>query len=393
VKASSLLRAAVGNVVVPAAVAVLLFLLLEGGCRMIGRVRTGEWPKTRAEAYTEFVRKIGKAYQVHPLLVVCGRPNAVLRAVGKEVRFNARGQRGTNVLDLTMPKPAGRFRIVCEGGSTTFDLLAENNAATWPARLGVLLAPDDVDVANAGFSGWTSLESLISLEIRDVDLRPDLVVVYSGVNDLQPAGYEPFSRDYTAGHAEILPRVTGVVPVPVRLVSRSLFIESLLDLLRPGRPEGAEGYAPAYGWKGGPRKDDIPAEAVAVYERNLRSTIGVAAAHGARVLLVTQAARIRAGSSRADNEWLRGWTPGLTSAGYLAGLARYNAVAKKLGDEGAALFLDPFAGGAFGDADFLDPVHFSAAGSEKFARLLAGFIESRLPAREPHRSAPATIAR
>lgn len=387
------LRFAVANFFAPAAIAVVLFLLLEGGCRMVGRVRTGEWPKTRAEAYTEFVRKVGKAYRLHPILVVCGRPNAVLEAVGKEVRFNARGQRGTNVLDLPVPKPAGRFRIVCEGGSTTFDLLARNNAATWPARLGALLAPDDVDVANAGFPGWTSLESLLSLEIRDVDLRPDLVVVYSGVNDLQPAGHQPFVPDYSAGHAEILPRVTGVVPVPVRLVSRFLFVETLLDWLRPGRPEGVEGYAPAYSWSGGARKDDIPAEAVAVYERNLRSTIGVAAAHGAKVLLVTQAARIRTGAASADDEWLKGWTPGLTSAGYLAGLARYNAVARKLGDEGTALFLDPFAGGAFGDGDFLDPVHFSAAGSEKFSRILAGFVESRFLAREARRSAPATIAR
>ena len=388
-----LLRLLAANLVAPFAIAVALFLLLEGGCRVVGRVRSGSWPESRAEAYTDFVRKIGKAYRLHPVLVVAGRPNAVLEAAGKEVVFNARGQRGTNVLDLPQPKPAGRFRIVCEGGSTTFDLLAENNAATWPARLGRALEKKDVDVANAGFPGWTSLESLLSLEIRDVDLGPDLVVVYSGVNDLQPAGHEPFAPDYSAGHAEILPRVTGVVPVPVRLVSRSLFLEKVLDRLQPGRPEGAEGYAPAYAWTGGARKDDIPAEAVAVYERNLRSTIGVASAHGARVLLVAQAARIRTGSAAADNEWLKGWTPGLSSAGYLAGLARYNAVAKRLGDEGAALFLDPFGGGGFGDGDFLDPVHFSAAGSEKFARLLSSYVESHFLGAERRGDVPATIAR
>ena len=388
-----LLRLLGANVVAPAAIAVGLFLLLEGGCRVTGRVKSGEWPRTRAEAYTDFVRKIGKAYRLHPVLGVAGRPDAVLKAAGKEVVFNARGQRGTNVLNLQVPKPPGRFRIVCEGGSTTFDLLAENNAATWPARLGRALDGKNVDVANAGFPGWTSLESLLSLEIRDLDLAPDLVVVFSGVNDLQPAGHVPFAPDYSVGHAEILPRVTGVVPVPVRLVSRSLFLESLLDRLRPGRPDGVEGFAPAYAWAGGSRKDDIPAEAVAVYERNLRSTIGVAAAHGAKVLLVAQSARIRPGSEAADGEWLKGWTPGLSSAGYLAGLARYNAVAKRVGDEGAAVFLDPFGSGGFGDGDFLDPVHFSAGGSEKFARLLAGVVESRFLGREKGGAPPATIAR
>ena len=103
---------------------------------------------------------------------------------------------------------------------------------------------------------WTSLESLVSLEIRDVDLAPDLVVVFSGVNDLQPAGHVPFHADYSVGHADILPRVTGVAPVPVRLVSRSVLLEWLLGRLRPaGSPAPAEGFTPSYAWAGGPKRD------------------------------------------------------------------------------------------------------------------------------------------
>ncbi len=369
-----ILRALVANVLAPLGIAALLFLALEGGCRVALRAKTGAWPETRVEAYTKFVEKIGRAYRRHPMLVVAGRPDATLEAAGKVVHFNARGQRATNVRDLPVPKPPGVFRIVCEGGSTTFDLLAPDDASTWPARLGALLAPR-ADVANAGFPGWTSLESLVSLEIRDVDLAPDLVVVYSGVNDLQPAGHVPFYPDYSIGHADILPRVTGVAPVPVRLVSRSVLLEWILGRLRPaGSPAPAEGFTPSYAWSGGPKRDDIPAAAVTVYERNLRSTIAVARAQGARVLLVAQSARLRAGHEAEDRAWLEGWTPGLTSTGYLAGLARYNAVAKKLGAEGAALFLDPFAGGAFPDAAFQDPVHFSPEGSDRFARALAAFL-------------------
>ncbi|HUM03283.1 MAG TPA: SGNH/GDSL hydrolase family protein [Thermoanaerobaculia bacterium] len=373
-KPASLPRLAVSNVLVPAAIAVGLFLALEGGCRLAGRIRSGSWPETRAEAYTKFVRKIGTAYQLHPVLVVTGRPDAVLRAAGKEVVFNARGQRGTNLLNLPVPKPAGRFRIVCEGGSTTFDLLAENNAATWAARLGRALEARNVDVANAGFPGWTSLESLLSLEIRDVELGPDLVLVYSGVNDLQPAGHEPFASDYSAGHLEILPRVTGAAPVPVRLVARSLLLESLLDRLRPGRPEGVEGFAPAYAWTGGPKKDDIPAAAVAVYERNLLSTIGVATARGAKVMLVPQVLRVRRGHEARDTEWIEGWCPGLTVAGSRRGLERYNDVMRKLAREGRALLFEPFETAVPPDEDLADPCHFSPEGSERFARRLADVV-------------------
>ncbi len=371
-----LLRTLAANVLVPLAIAAGLFLVLEGGCRAALRLKTGEWPETRVTAYTRFVEKIGKAYRPHPVLIVVGRPNAVLEAAGKIVHFNARGQRVTNVRDVPVPKPAGTYRVLCEGGSTTFDLLSADDAGTWPARLGTLLRPA-ADVVNGGFPGWTSLESLLSLATRDIDLDPDLVVVFSGVNDLQPAGHVPFAPDYSQGHAEILPRITGVAPVPVRFVSRLVFVEWLRGRLKQREEEvTAEGYAPSYAWTGGPKRDDIPAEAVAVYERNLRSTIAVAASRGARTLLVAQTARLRAGREASDRAWLEGWTPGLTPAGYLAGLARYNAVARKLGDEGIALFVDPFAGDAFGDAHFLDPVHFSPAGSALFAKTLAAYVDA-----------------
>ena len=372
------LRGVLRNVLVPLALAGGLFLLLEGGCRVVLRARTGAWLETRSSAYKAFIERIGKVYRPHPFLVVAGRPDAALEVAGHVVHFNSRGQRVTNVRDVPVPKPAGVFRIVCEGGSTTFDLFAADDASTWPARLGELLGPR-ADVVNAGFPGWTSLESLVSLEIRDVDTRPDLVVVFSGINDLQPAGHTPFAPDYSAGHAEILRRVTGVAPIPVSLAARSVFIEWLLGRVaprRPGETTTSEGYSPSFDRKGLAPRDDIPVEALAVYERNLRSTIAVATSHGARTLLVAQTARVRAGHEAADRAWLEALSPGLTTAGYLAGLKRYNAVAKKLGDEGLALFLDPFDAGAFGDECFVDPAHFSPLGSAIFARTLASYIEA-----------------
>lgn len=379
-----LIRLLAANLLVPLAIAGGLFLLLEGGCRAALRLKTGTWPETQVSAYTKFIEKIGKAYRPHPVLIVAGRPDAVLEAAGHTVHFNARGQRVTNVRDVQVPKPAGTYRVLCEGGSTTFDLLSKDDAGTWPARLGTLLRPR-ADVVNGGFPGWTSLESLVSLATRDLDLGPDLVVVFSGVNDLQPAGHVPFAPDYSQGHAEILPRITGVAPVPVRFVSRLVFVEWLSGRLKPaGEGAAAEGYAPSYAWNGGPKRDDIPPEAVAVYERNLRSTIAIAASGGARTLLVAQTAQIREGREASDRAWLEGWTPGLTPAGYLAGLARYNAVARKLGAEGIAFFYDPFADKAFSDLHFQDPVHFSPAGSERFARALAAFVDAPGGPRAPH---------
>lgn len=368
------------NVAIPLAVALLLLLVLEAGCRVAVRVRTGRWPVTRAASYAALVTKLASVFQPHPFLVVSGRPGAELSVEGHQLRFNALGLRGR---EIARPKPKGRYRILCEGGSTTFDFLSPDDASTWPARLEEMLSPGrDVDVANAGFPGWTSLESLVSLEIRDVDLSPNLVVVFSGLNDLQPAGHVPFTPDYSLGHADLLPRIRGLSTPRVRWFSRSVFIESLRDLLHSRRADDAEGYAPAWNWNGGGRKADIPAEAVAVYERNLRATIAVAAARGARTLLVAQAVRVRKGFEAKDREWLESWAPGLTLGGILSGLARYDAVARKLSSEGA-LYVDPFSNGNFTDEDFADACHFSPSGSTKFARTLAHTVEPLVATARP----------
>ncbi|MEO8586900.1 MAG: SGNH/GDSL hydrolase family protein [Acidobacteriota bacterium] len=364
-----ILRALAANVVVPLALALGLFLVLEGGCRAAGRVTSGAWPATRAEERAAFSRHVRGALARHPYLVVAGRPGGSLDLAGISVRMNARGYRGS---DVPMPKPAGRYRIVCTGGSTTFDVRAADDAHTWPALFGARLAAKDVDVVNAGISGWTTVESLISLALRDLDLAPDLVVVYAGINDAQPAGFSPFARDYARGHAEILASTVGVDPPPFSLFSRSLLVQALGDALR-GRRRGDAVHEVA--WKGtAARSSDVPDEAVAVFERNLRSTIAVARSGGARTLLVAQSVRLRRGREAADREYYESWTPGLTFAGAEQALRRFNAVSRGLADGHDVFFLDPFASGTFVDADFADPVHFAAAGADRFAGVLAAFI-------------------
>ena len=367
------------NVLVPIAIAVFAFAVLEGGCRAGGRLRSGTWPVTAREKEARLVREIGRAYRPHPFLAMSGRPGGVIRVEGHEAHFNSLGLRGPEV---ERPKPEGRFRIVCEGGSTTFDLRASGDAATWPALLAGSLGPG-WDVVNAGFPGWTSVQSLVSLELRDVDLEPDLVVVFAGINDAQPAGHVPFARDYSAGHGEILPRVLGAERAPLPLAARSVFVEWLrlrLGLLEP--PAAGSGFAPAWGWAGGDRRDVIPEDAVAVFARNLRSIAAVAREHGAKTLLVAQAVRVRKGQQEADRAYLASWTPGLTLAGYLDALRRYNAAALALADGRDVFFADPFAEGDFSDEDFADPMHFSRAGAEKFSRRIAG-VAVRIRAGDP----------
>ncbi|MCH2107367.1 MAG: SGNH/GDSL hydrolase family protein, partial [Planctomycetes bacterium] len=137
--------------------------------------------------------------QPHPYLAYANRPNYESRAGAKRrVSHNSMGLRGPEV---ELPKPAGRFRIICLGGSSTYGHGPSSNGATWPARLEHHLRtarPDrDIEVVNAGCRGYSTFESLGNYAFRLSDLDPDLVLIYHTVNDMRCALYLDVQRDNT----------------------------------------------------------------------------------------------------------------------------------------------------------------------------------------------------
>ena len=97
--------------------------------------------------------------------------------------------------EFPLEKPDGVYRIVALGGSSTYDVAIEDNAATFTAQLEKLLKEDygyqNVQVINAGVPGYNSWEMLVNLEFRVLDLNPDLVIIYEGVNDVHARLVEP----------------------------------------------------------------------------------------------------------------------------------------------------------------------------------------------------------
>ena len=73
---------------------------------------------------------------------------------------------------------------------------------------------ENVEVINAGSGRYASWESLLNLQFRVLDLEPDLVIVYHGVNDVHPRVVYP-PEAYTgdnAGSREpyVRPETTGL---------------------------------------------------------------------------------------------------------------------------------------------------------------------------------------
>jgi lysophospholipase L1-like esterase len=99
-------------------------------------------------------------------------------------RHNALGFRGE---EITSPKPAGEYRVVCIGASTTYSLLVPDHRRTYPALLEQQLRERghrDVTVINAGVPAWSTYEILINYLLRIQSLEPDLVIMKEAFADL-----------------------------------------------------------------------------------------------------------------------------------------------------------------------------------------------------------------
>ncbi len=351
-------------------ISALLGLALEAVTRVVGRMTGSSWPTTRAVAFDREIRQALRLYRRHPFLNTAPHEGAVVTAFGKTARLSSAGYRSP---DRPRDKPAGVVRILCAGGSTTFDILAPDNAATWPSRLEAELRDErpGIEVINAGFPGWTSLENLISLAIRDVDRSPDVVVLYQGINDLQPAAHRPYDPQYEHGHAELAVRALGFELAPPTWYERSLLVEKGRDLV----------FGPDNPWRmlqaPSPTTEPlsrIPSVAVATFERNVRSFVAAAEAHGAMVALATQPVRIRSQSRSQDLEYLARWIEGLDPEAVPDQLDRLNDVLRRLGDELHVAVLDVAGDVAWDDGDLDDPMHFSVQGSERMGRYMASVL-------------------
>lgn len=126
-------------------------------------------------------------YVPHPYLVYVLNPRQTyLEFYGQPPKhfINSLGFRGK---EFTKEKSPGVYRIICIGASTTFSLGESDETKTYPQQL-----EDDLnsvfdsprfEVINAGTPGWTSAESLINFQFRLLELKPDMIITYEGVND------------------------------------------------------------------------------------------------------------------------------------------------------------------------------------------------------------------
>jgi lysophospholipase L1-like esterase len=167
----------------------VLFIL--GGCEVIFRIYDANRGLTIRDHQFQ---TSNSGYVKHPHIGIVHR---VPWNWENDIVINHLGFRG--VTPESIEKTDGAYRIICIGGSTTFGVVAEDE--TYPVQLSNILNDEvegrTIEVINAGVSSYTTVESLINLELRLLDYQPNMIVIYHAINDLRGNWIPNFKSDYT----------------------------------------------------------------------------------------------------------------------------------------------------------------------------------------------------
>jgi lysophospholipase L1-like esterase len=266
-------------------------------------------------------------------------------------------------------------RILCLGGSTTEGGNESGRLGAYPYLLERTLQERtgrDFEVYNAGISGWTTAEMLVSWFLTLQDLRPDVLVIHEAVNDCEPrfrAGFEP---DYSHWRKPVqLAPARGIE----RVLARTSLLYSYLRL-RAGRAPHVLDVCTDRDAPFEPlmKEDRLPPETSLPFRRNVRTIARSAAADGAVVVLMTQP-----DGSKPCREFWR----------YC--MREHNEHLRELCREHGFVLADAeqvFAARPELEAEFSDLVHLEPAGNQAKAEIVADALAAWLATLSPEGARP-----
>ncbi len=271
---------------------------------------------------------------------------------------NNLGFRGGSV---AVPKPAGVYRIVCVGGSTTVE--GPTGETTYPAilerRLREMIGTPNIEVVNAGVHGANSA-TVLSRAQDYLALEPDLVVEYNFINDY--ARYASSLQGASTGAAGWNPAMR----LRAWLRHSSLAYMAWPALLTPGDAELGTYFE------------------TAIYD-NLRALRGALARGGAEVCFASFAYPDPGGLSpdeRAHFEFMHyKWNFKKTVMdldGYVLAAEHYNRALELMCQETGAAYLPVGETLKKHPEYFTDICHFTHDGIRQKAELIAGLLHERV---------------
>jgi len=280
---------------------------------------------------------------------------------------NELGYRGP---EIAIPKPAGAYRIVSMGGSTTYST-GTTAEESYPAFLQSILRDDygysNVEVINAGMNGYTSWEILSSFAFRVLELEPDMLIYYGAVNDLVVRernsvdcyrGLNPQRglngyRGLFAERNAPLPASTlyRLIAIQLQWLKNPLALDSSFEPTRVQCEPDPGGMT---------LEKRLIANTPIYYERNIRNLMTLARAYGAQPVLSSWVYNVA-----ADRPQL-----------WRQSIAQHNAATGQIALDMDIPYIDLAAEFPANDAYWeVDGIHLVAAGTREQASRYAAFLD------------------
>jgi lysophospholipase L1-like esterase len=135
-----------------------------------------------------------------PLGLKLLRPNATIDGSQATIRTNSLGLRSP---EISHEKKQGEIRIAIIGASSVMGTYTRNNEDMISYRLEEYLASafpkKEINVINAGIAGYGLTDQRQLLERLVQPMKPDLLIWYSGFNDISGYCHKPRSKNTTTG--------------------------------------------------------------------------------------------------------------------------------------------------------------------------------------------------
>jgi lysophospholipase L1-like esterase len=298
------------------------------------------------------------------------QPGYEVKGANIHIKINSLGFRGD---EFSRAKPAGTFRIVCLGASTTFSAEASSNDAVWTHRLQEKLRKEypgrQIEVINAAVGGYVADDNLRNLRHRVMPLDPDLVIYYEANNEIVRDTRELAIREGLIGADGNRQPAWSLALSKVSLLF-DLAYKNLAILAR-SRADSAR------------RLDRVPADLPTRFVGVLDQMRQELTARNIPLVLSTFIVKYRRDQARATQianaDVAFYYMPWMSIDGMLDAMDVYNAAVLDYGKRTGVPVVDDRATISPDDEHFTDCMHLSDKGNEAMADRFARFV-TNLPA-------------
>jgi len=300
----------------------------------------------------------------------------LVKAVGAKTYFiNEHGSRGAS---FKLPKPPGVRRIVVLGGSTVFDLNADEGF-DWPHLVEKFLKEKghhQVEVINAGIPGHTSSDSLGRLYAEIWQWEPDYLMIYEAWNDIKyfnSLSYNaPLIRLVKPSNSDADPFKTYQGTMDYLLSYSQLYVRIRTRYFAWKHQVGSEGKLKEE------RKDNVGSLGLSQFRLNMEMFVDVSRNIHAIPILITQATLVSSMNTEEDRKRIVYGYVGLSHEGILQAYEKCRQVILGVAREKKADVLDLLPQLQGKSELFHDHDHTTPRGSEEIARRVANFLDPLL---------------